>query len=65
MTWNELLADWKQLQGKIQAEWGRLTSDDLAAVEGHRERLVGKIQERYELEKAEAERKLDDWLSQL
>lgn len=65
MTWTELLADWKQFKGKIQAEWGRLTSDDLAAVEGQRERLVGKIQERYELDKAEAERKLDDWLRQL
>lgn len=65
MTWTELLADWKQFKGKIQAEWGRLTSDDLAAVEGQRERLVGKIQERYELDNAEAERKLDDWLRQL
>lgn len=65
MTWDELVAEWKQLQGKIQAEWGRLTSDDLAAVEGQRDRLVGKVQERYSVTKEEAQRQVDAWMDQL
>lgn len=30
MTWDELAAQWKKFSGKLQAEWGRLTGDDVA-----------------------------------
>ncbi|MFA5684630.1 MAG: CsbD family protein [Lysobacteraceae bacterium] len=38
---------WKQLKGRIRSQWGDLTDDDLAAAEGHRDYLIGKVQERY------------------
>ena len=38
---------WKQLSGNMQKQWGKLTNDDLDVVDGSREYLVGKIQERY------------------
>jgi len=65
MTWDEFLADWQQVKGKLQAEWNRLTSDDLAAIEGQRERLIGKIRERYSIGKEEAQRRLDAWIDGL
>lgn len=46
---------WKQITGRMQSEWGKLTSDDLDVAEGHREYLVGKIQERYGWKKDQAE----------
>lgn len=65
MTFDELLANWQRLKGKAQAEWGRLTSDDLAAVEGQRERLIGKVRERYALSKEEAQKRVDAWLDRI
>jgi uncharacterized protein YjbJ (UPF0337 family) len=46
---------WKQLTGRMQSEWGKLTNDDLDVADGHREYLVGKIQERYGWKKDQAE----------
>lgn len=65
MNWTEIRGRWKQLTGDAKRRWGKLTDDDLAVAEGDRERLVGKIQERYGVAKDEAERQVDDWLSSL
>ncbi|MBL8446019.1 MAG: CsbD family protein [Zoogloeaceae bacterium] len=53
--------NWKQLKGRIKVQWGRLTDDDMDVIEGRRDILAGKIQERYGLSKDEARRQLDDW----
>jgi uncharacterized protein YjbJ (UPF0337 family) len=45
--WEELKGNWKQVKGSIKEKWNRLTDDDLEAIDGRREKLVGKIQERY------------------
>jgi uncharacterized protein YjbJ (UPF0337 family) len=46
---------WKQIKGRVQSEWGKLTNDDLDVADGHREYLVGKVHERYGWKKDEAE----------
>ena len=53
--------NWKQLKGTVKEQWGRLTDDDLDRIEGRRERLAGKIQERYGVTKDEAEAQLERW----
>jgi uncharacterized protein YjbJ (UPF0337 family) len=50
--------NWQKLVGKAKEKWGRLTDDDWKIVEGKRDQLVGKIQERYGLAREEAERQL-------
>ncbi|MGX1100366.1 CsbD family protein [Amorphus sp. MBR-141] len=62
MNWDQIQGQWKQFTGNVQSQWGKLTNDDLDVVEGDRQRLAGKIQERYGVEKEEAERQIDDWL---
>jgi uncharacterized protein YjbJ (UPF0337 family) len=52
--------NWKQLAGKIQAKWGKLTNDELQRAEGNREYLLGKLQERYGLAKDRAEKELKE-----
>lgn len=63
MNWDQIEGQWKQFSGKVQAQWGKLTDDDLDVIEGNRQQLVGKIQERYGVEKEDAERQVDTWLS--
>ncbi len=46
---------WSQLSGKIKKKWGKLTDSDVKAPGGHREYLVGKLQERYGIAKEKAE----------
>ena len=59
MNQDRFEGNWKQLKGKVKEKWGKLTDQDLTAVEGKRDQLVGKIQERYGIAKEEAERQLD------
>lgn len=46
---------WKQLRGKLKEKWNKLTDDDLGEKAGHRDYLVGRVQERYGLAKDMAE----------
>jgi uncharacterized protein YjbJ (UPF0337 family) len=52
---------WHQVKGKMKEEWGKLTDDDMRQLEGHSEKLAGKLQERYGLAKDEAERRAKDF----
>ena len=61
MDWNRIEGDWKQLKGTAKQHWGRLTDDDLAAINGRREELEGKLQERYGYAKDRIKREIEDW----
>jgi len=55
--------NWKQVEGKVKAKWGKLTDDDLTAINGRREELEGKIQERYGIAKDQARKDVDAWFT--
>ena len=61
MNWDTVKGQWMQLKGSIRKKWGKITDDDLDVINGERERLVGKIQERYGIAKDEAEKQVDSW----
>lgn len=65
MNWQQIEGKWNQVKGRARQQWARLTDDDLAAIHGKREELLGKIQERYGFAKEEAERQLDNWVKTL
>jgi len=46
-VWEQVKGNWKQFKGSVKEKWNLLTDDDLEAAEGRREKIVGKIQERY------------------
>jgi len=64
-TWNQIQGNWKQVAGSIHEQWGRLTRDDLAQIDGQRERLLGKIQERYGITEEEANKQINAWESRV
>ena len=53
-VWDQVKGNWNQLKGKVREKWGLLTNDDLEHIAGHKDRLIGKIQERYGKAKWEA-----------
>lgn len=62
-TWDRIAGNWKQFTGDVKAKWGDLTDDELMEINGNREKLEGKIQERYGVAKDEARRQVDEWQS--
>jgi uncharacterized protein YjbJ (UPF0337 family) len=65
MNTDRIEGNWKQIKGKVQEQWGRLTDDDFDVIAGRREQLAGKIQERYGIAREEAERQVRDWEKRL
>ncbi|MBW9063770.1 CsbD family protein [Rhizobium herbae] len=63
MNWDMIEGKWNEYRGKAQAQWGKLTNDDLDMIAGHRKELAGRIQVRYGIAKEEAERQIDEWAS--
>jgi uncharacterized protein YjbJ (UPF0337 family) len=62
MNEDTLTGQWKQLKGKVREKWGNLTNDDVDVIQGRTEQLVGRIQQRYGMERAEAERQVNEWI---
>jgi uncharacterized protein YjbJ (UPF0337 family) len=65
MNWDRVEGNWKQFKGQVKEGWGKLTDDDIAIINGKRDQLVGKIQERYGCAKDEADRQVKDWEQRL
>lgn len=63
MNWSQIEGNWKQLKGQAQQQWGKLTDDDLDIIDGKREELVGKVQERYGISKEQAEQEVNEFSS--
>ncbi len=63
--WNRIAGLWSESQGIAKANWGRLTANDLTAIKGSRDLLIGKLQARHGLTREEAEAQVDGWLAGL
>ncbi|HLV86671.1 MAG TPA: CsbD family protein [Candidatus Sulfotelmatobacter sp.] len=61
MNSDEMRGKWNQFKGSVKQKWGKLTDDDIKQIEGNRDVLLGKIQERYGITKEKAEQELNDW----
>ena len=51
-----LKGKWAQLKGHVKEQWGKLTDDEIDELDGRREQLVGKVQERYGIAREQAAR---------
>jgi uncharacterized protein YjbJ (UPF0337 family) len=65
MNWDQVKGNWKQFTGKVRERWGKLTDDDMAMVEGRRDQLAGRLQERYGIAKEQAESEIDEFAKTL
>jgi len=63
MNRDRLEGKWKQLGGKIDEQWGRLTGDTRLQLAGRRDQLKGRIQERHGISTEKAANQLKDFLN--
>jgi len=61
MNWDIVKGNWNQAKGRIKEKWGKLTDDDITLIEGRRDHLIGRLQERYGLAKDAAEQEISSW----
>jgi uncharacterized protein YjbJ (UPF0337 family) len=59
VNWDRLEGQWKQQRGKALHQWGQMMNDELAAIFGQYEELVGRLQEKYGIAKEEAKQQVD------
>lgn len=64
MNWDQIEGNWKQFKGKVKENWGKLTDDDVQVIGGNRDKLIGKLQEKYGIAKEEAEKQLKNFEDQ-
>lgn len=63
MNSDQFEGKWKQLKGSVKQRWAKLTDDDVTALSGKKDQLIGKIQERYGITREQAEKEADEWAS--
>ena len=61
MNKDTIKGNWKQFKGKIKEHWGKLTDDDLDVIDGKRDQLVGKVQERFGIARDAADKQVAEW----
>ncbi|MFO1019462.1 MAG: CsbD family protein [Planctomycetales bacterium] len=61
MNWDQVKGKWTQFKGQVREKWGKLTDDDVATINGQKDQLVGKLQERYGFAKEQAEKEVNDF----
>lgn len=58
---DQVKGNWKQFKGEFKKKWADITDDDLLYIEGRKDKLEGKIQERYGDKQEEVKKWVDEW----
>ncbi|MDB5895074.1 MAG: ral stress protein CsbD [Rhodoferax sp.] len=61
MNNDRMQGNWTEFKGKLKEQWGKLTDDDLDVVQGQREQLLGRLQERHGYTKEVAHHEVLAW----
>lgn len=61
MNNDQFKGKWDRIKGSVREHWGRLSDEDVEEVSGRRDKLLGKIQEKYGDTRAAAEKKLAEF----
>ena len=61
MNWDIIQGKWDQIKGSVKEQWGDLTDDEITQIAGNRDKMAGKLQERYGWQKTEVDEKMNDF----
>ncbi len=59
-----LTGKWNEMKGNVRNWWGQLTDNDIEEIKGNRDRLIGKLQQRYGWSRMKAEEEVDRQMNQ-
>jgi uncharacterized protein YjbJ (UPF0337 family) len=62
MNWQQIEGKWDYAKGKLREKWGKLTDDDIDVIAGKRDQLIGRLKQRYGMQKDAAEKEINNWL---
>ena len=55
MGWGDIQGDWDGQKRRVRERWSRLAEHEIEEIGGERDRLLGRIQDVYGVEREEAE----------
>ncbi len=61
MNKDQFEGEWTKFKGKVKEKWGKFTNDDLTAISGKKDQLIGKLQSRYGYTKEQAEKEWEEF----
>jgi uncharacterized protein YjbJ (UPF0337 family) len=64
-SWDEIAGRWTRFSRDVKKKWNELTDDEVMQVNGRREVLARKIQEKYGIAVDEANKQIDVWAAKL
>ena len=64
-NWSLIEERWKLLGGQTRSRWGRLTDEDLLAINGSQDALIDKVQYHYGVPRPDAERQVIEWTAKM
>jgi uncharacterized protein YjbJ (UPF0337 family) len=62
MTWDQIEGNWLHFKGRLRHNWVKLTDEDITRINGRRDELAARLQERYGFARSEAEREIGAWI---
>lgn len=65
MNWNQIEGKWMQYRAQAKQQWSNLTDSDLDQIDGKREVLIGRLQQRYGILREDAQKRVEEWLKVL
>ena len=65
MNWERIEGDWTRFKERAREQWGKLTDDDLEAIDGQRVELEGILERRYGYGKDQISREINVWLNRI
>lgn len=62
MNSDQIKGEWKNIKGKVQGKWSRLTENELDACKGDIDQLAGTIQKKYGDTKEQVKERINNFL---
>jgi uncharacterized protein YjbJ (UPF0337 family) len=56
-----LRGKWNEIKGRVKEQWGELSDDEIARIEGRRDQLIGAIQQRYGKDRDAVEKEIREF----
>ena len=64
MNTDVLKGKWNEMKGQVKSKWGQLTDDELMQIAGDKDKLIGKLQQKYGRTRDEITREVDSFFRQ-